>query len=316
MADLANLRRVAYDRAKQFVPGDTRMKIMRARLSVRQASARWRGLPDVLVIGAMRSGTSSMYKYLGYHPSVAPSLRKEVEYFTRYFDKPESWYRSHFPLKAREKAHSATRGGQLVTFEASPYYLLHRYAPERAAALVPDARIVVMLRDPVARAFSHWQHMVRHDIEKLPFEEAIATESERLAPEIRAMTNSPLHYSKIHYHFSYLARSRYAEQLPRWLDRYPSEQFVLVNSDALYSDPAGIYGQLIDHLGLPAWELTKFDNYSYLGADFGRADTKLTDEMRAQLTDEFAEDQAELAKLIATHGLRTIGMADGDPPTS
>jgi hypothetical protein len=299
MVDVARLRQVAMDRAKEVVPGDVRTKIVRARLRARVPSARWRGLPDVLVIGGMRCGTSSLYKYLGYHPGIAPSLRKEVEYLTRYHHEGEAWYRAHFPLSARRWAHRRTGGAELVTFEASPYYLLHPRAAERAAALVPDARIVVMLRDPVDRAFSHWQHMVRHGIEDLSFEEAVAAEPVRLAPELEKMAIDPTYFSPTHYHHSYLARSRYAEQLERWLAHYPADRFLVVSSDGMYADVAGTYGRVLDFIGVPRWEPETFENYSYLGADFGRATTTIDPGVREELTAAFASDQARLAVLTA-----------------
>src|SRR5690606_6491994 len=141
-------------------------------------------LPDFLVIGAMRAGTSSLYKYMGSHPAVIPSLRKEIKYFSsEYNQKNESWYRCHFPTGLDIRLLTSMRGTRIQTFEASPDYLLHPRAAARAAKLVPEAKIIVMLRNPVDRAFSHYQHMFRLGLETLPFEEAIVQEPVRLEAE-------------------------------------------------------------------------------------------------------------------------------------
>ncbi|HEX7131042.1 MAG TPA: sulfotransferase [Iamia sp.] len=296
-SDLAVLRQRAMDRAKQLVPGDARVRIVRTRLAARIPTARWRSLPDVLILGGMRCGTSSLYKYLGYHPGIAPSLRKEVEYFTRSFSEGEGWYRAHFPVAARRRAHRRLTGRDLVSFEASPYYLLHPHAPERARALVPDARLIVMVRDPVERAFSHWQHMVRHGIEDLSFEDAVDAEEARLAPEWERLAEDPTYVSTIHYHCSYLARSRYAEQLERWLAHYPADRFLVVSSDAMYADVGATYARVLDFMGVPRWAPKTFENYSYLGADFGPATSTLDPGTRSRLDAVFAADQARLAAL-------------------
>lgn len=297
--DLASLQQRGLDAAKKVVPLDARVRIVRTRLATRERTARWRGLPDVLVIGGMRCGTSSLYKYLGYHPGIAPSLRKEVEYFTKYHDKGIAWYRAHFPLEARRRLHAAVRRRPLVAFEASPDYMLHPYAAARAATVVPEARLIVMLRDPVERAFSHWQHMVRHGLEDLSFEDAVAAEDERLAPELARLADDPTYVSDVLHRHSYLARSRYAEQLERWRRHYPDDRFLVVSSDGMYADVAGTYGRILDFIGVPRWEPETFENYSYLGNPYGRADSTLASETRDRLTALFTPDQTHLAAITA-----------------
>src|SRR5918996_2928020 len=92
------------DRAKELAPLEVRRAAVKARLRSRRTTARWRQLPDVLIIGAQRSGTSSLYKWLRRHPNVVASLRKEIEYFSTDFAQGENWYRAHFPLALRRRA--------------------------------------------------------------------------------------------------------------------------------------------------------------------------------------------------------------------
>ena len=125
-----------------------------------------RPLPAFMIIGTMRGGTSSLFKYLESHPDTAASLRKEVNYFTRYWEKGPDWYRAHFPITRRRLA-----------FEASPNYLFHPFAAIRAEETVPDAKLIVLLREPAARAAIHYDHMVRLGFERRSFTRALESES-------------------------------------------------------------------------------------------------------------------------------------------
>jgi hypothetical protein len=230
---------------------DQKRRIAQARLRFREPTARWRRLPDLLVIGAQRGGTSSLYRYLGGHPQVEPSIRKETEYFSRRYAKGEVWYRGHFPLR---------RTG--LTFEATPDYLFHPRAAERAAATVPDARIVVLLREPVERAVSHWQHMTRLGFETGSFSEALAAESALVDGAFddvaagRTIDEGPL------LRYSYRLRGCYDEQLARWFEHYPREQVLVLRSEELFADPAASVSELERFAGLAPGRHIAFRNWS------------------------------------------------------
>jgi hypothetical protein len=230
---------------------DQKRRIAQARLRFREPTARWRRLPDLLVIGAQRGGTSSLYRYLGGHPQVEPSLRKETEYFSRRYANGEVWYRGHFPLR---------RSG--LTFEATPDYLFHPRAPERAAATVPDARIVVLLREPIERAISHWQHMTRLGFETRSFSDALAIESERVDGAFddvaagRPIDEGPM------LRFSYRSRGRYDEQLARWFGHYSRERVLVLRSEELFADPSASVSALERFAGLAPGRHVAFRNWS------------------------------------------------------
>ncbi len=133
------------------------------------------GAPAFVIVGAQRGGTTSLYRYLAAHPGVLPASRKELHYFTNRHDRGPDWYRSQFP---------PTPPGT-ITGESTPYYLFHPHAPRRLHAFAPDVKLIVLLRNPVDRAYSHYQLQVRRRHETLPFEEAIAREEERLAGELQ-----------------------------------------------------------------------------------------------------------------------------------
>ncbi len=161
-------------------------------------------LPDFIIIGTQKGGTTALFEMLAQHPGVSPSLVKEVHYFDINYHRGEHWYRRHFPL---------TESG--VSGEASPYYLFHPAVPDRLRALVPKARLIVILRDPVERALSHYFHSRRRGYETLPMLEAFEAEEARLAGQ-EAKLGAPDGVSYAHQHHSYVARSRYMEQLERW----------------------------------------------------------------------------------------------------
>jgi hypothetical protein len=222
-----------------------------ARMFVRRLQGPQRALPDFLIIGAQKSGTSSLYRYLAQHPQVRESVLKEVHYFDGGLEDGidtyalgPSWYRSHFPLK-REMA-----PGQL-TFEASPLYLLHPLAAERIAGLVPEAKLVAILRNPTDRALSHYFHNVR-DNDRRRFKEdlgvaaAMDAEDDRLAAVLAAGD----YKSEAYRAYSYKARGRYLEQLERYLGHFPPERLLVLTAEELFADPAGVMRRLCDFLGL------------------------------------------------------------------
>src|SRR5262245_42743754 len=218
----------ALDAATARIPLDVRHRIAQLRVQARTPTGGLRRLPDLLVIGAQRCGTSSLYRYLGRHPDVTPSLRKEVEYFSRRFDRGERWYRAHFAL---------ANGRSRLAFEATPDYLFHPFAAQRAAGVVPGARLVVMLREPIARAWSHYHHMVALGHEPLDFDAAVAAEPDRCAPDLRRLADDPYHDPVALLRYSYVARGRYAEQLSRWREHFPADRMLVVRSEDFFADP-------------------------------------------------------------------------------
>jgi len=208
-------------------------------------AAGWRG-PDFIVIGAQRSGSTSLYRYLTQHPLVSPAAAKEVKYFSFFHRRSWGWYRRQFPDELPP-------GGQ--TGEATPYYLFHPHAARRIKERAPDARLITVLRNPVDRAYSHYFHERRRGVETLSFEEAIASEAERLAGEAERMRADESYHSLAYQHFSYQARGHYVEQLRRWFDLVPRDRLLVLRSEELYADPAGTMDAVTAFLGLPPAQL-------------------------------------------------------------
>ncbi len=205
-------------------------------------------LPDFLILGAQKCGTSSLYHLLGGHPDVEPSKKKEVHYFDVNFRKGADWYRARFPPPAR-------RGGRpVLTGESSPYYLYHPHAPSRAAGLVPEAKLFVLLRNPVDRAYSHYRAALRHGRDSLGFEEALEAEMERLRGETERMLADGGYVSPEHQRFSYLAKGVYVDQLVRWSAFFGRDRMLVLKSEDFFERPWEALGRALDFLGLPDWQ--------------------------------------------------------------
>ena len=212
-----------------------------------------RMLPHFMIIGTQKGGTTSLYQYLIEHPCIAPIWIKEPHFFDIYFYKGVHWYRSHFPTTVEQYYARHIQKHDLITGEASPYYLFHPQAAQRVAKTLPRAKFILLLRNPVDRAYSQYQHQTRQEgVEPLSFEEALASEEQRLAGEEEKILRDETYFSFNHRHYSYLARSKYIEQLPAWMDVFPREQFLILRSEDLYTDPKAIVKQTLDFLGLPS----------------------------------------------------------------
>ena len=221
----------------------------RALRSYGTATASSRVLPSYLLIGAKRGGSTTLARSLAGSPGVqglfpAREQLKGPYYFDVNFAEGEAWYRSHFPT---ERALGAD-----IVGEASPYYISHPHAAERARQLVPDAKIICVLRHPVERAFSHYRERVKQGVETLDtFEAAIDAEASRIDGEVERMEREPNYVSWEHLNFAYCDQSRYAASLDRWFAHWPREQMLILRSEDLYADPAAVLDQTRAFLGLP-----------------------------------------------------------------
>jgi hypothetical protein len=252
---------VLTERARRSAPG--RLATEAARHGVRavgSATASFRPGPDLLVVGAKRAGTTSLWHYLRQHPGFLPLYPaaehlKGLYYFDVHYDRGERWYRSHF-FTAAWRAHRARElGHPTVAAEASPYYLFHPLAAARAHELLPGARVVVLLRDPVERAYSHWKERSRHT-ESLTFAEALLAEPLRTAGEERRLVEDPTAVSFAHRHQTYVAQGCYSTPLRRWFDAYGRDRVEVVVAEELFARPQSVVERLWGQFGLPAQPLT------------------------------------------------------------
>jgi Sulfotransferase domain len=246
-------------------------------------------LPSYLIIGAQRAGTTSLHRYLVQHPAVRTMLRtKGVHFFDTSYGRGMSWYASRFPTRAYGWYVRRRHGNRLITGEASPYYLFHPHVPSRVARHLPDVKLIVLLRDPVARAHSHFQHETARGFETLSFEEAIDAEPLRLGGELERMRREPLYNSFAHQHHSYLARGLYHDQLATWWSLFPGEQVLVLSSERFFAEPDRTFAQVLDFLELPAFTPPAYERHN--AYDYGR----LSEPVRRRLADHFREPNRRL----------------------
>jgi hypothetical protein len=214
-------------------------------LATRRWNAHGRVLPDFVILGAQKAGTTTLYTQLSTHPSVVPALRKEVHYFDA-APRPVEWYRAFFPRRRAMDARTASVGGAF-TGEATPFYLFHPAAPARLRATVPHARLVAILRDPVERAVSGYHHAVRMGDEARPIDVALDPANAEELPDAVEWYDDPACPARRR---GYLARGRYAEQLERWFAVMGREQVLVLETRQLAGGVA--LGKTLDFLGLAA----------------------------------------------------------------
>lgn len=258
--------------------------------------------PDFIVIGAQRSGTSAFYYHLAEHPNFMVSPTKELNYFNDCYYKGTLWYRAHFPTFAEKRRMLAKQGRRLITGEASPDYLFNPNVPRRVATTMPHAKLIVMLRDPVERAYSHYRLYLRIGKERRPFEEAIASDERRTRAAEREEARSGRPSGFYHGYDSYLGRSRYADQLEPWLRLFPWEQFLFLRSEDFYADPAAVLRQALGFLGAPADGLperltyARYDGHSVRPGESGA--TGMSGALREHLRAYFAPHNTRLYALL------------------
>lgn len=244
---------------------------MRGKLLVSLRQALGQGRPaDVVIIGGQRCGTRSLFQYLRGHSGVAAAARNEVHYFDLHHDRGPRWYAAHF---------SARPG--LLRLEASPYYLFHPLVPQRIADELPDARFLVLLRDPASRAYSHYQMMRDKGRETLSFEEALREEDSRLVEIGESASQLFLSCAR--------ALCRSARTVVRTL---PRERFLVTISEEMFSDGPSSIARVCDFLGLPRDRTAEYAHWN------ARSYPPLAAEAQRALGDFYEPHNRRLAKLL------------------
>jgi hypothetical protein len=262
-------------RGRRAIVEGVKSPLRKLRSEYRELTAPLRGLPSVLIIGTQKGGTTSLFNYLAQHPDVLPPLGKELHYFDFHHGKGLRWYRGRFPY-----AHSLR---DALTLDATPYYMMHPLAAERAARLLPGVKLIAVLRNPVDRALSHYQHEVRGGREPLPFAEALDQEAQRLVGEEDRLRRDPGYYSWNHHRYGYTRRGLYLEQLQRWMEHFPRSQLMVIQSEWLFRDPPAASAAVYRFLGLAPHRLESYE--TFLPGNYQRG---MPEPLRARLTEFFA----------------------------
>jgi len=260
-----------------------------ALMAYRRATWRSRPLPGLVIVGAQKSGTTSLLAYLSQHPQLVPAVTGTVHFFdggrradVDDYAKGESWYRAHFPA-------ARNLGPDSQAFEASPLYMFHPLVARRMFELLPHVKIVALLRNPSERAISHYFHEKRKGREELPIMQAMEAEEERLAPVLRTQDYKNQAFRS----YSYKSRGLYLEQLDRFLEHFSREQILLLSSEEFFRRPPRTLKRVFEFVGVDesfnVTDLTPRNVGNRPGVDPG---------VYEYLNDYFSEPNAALSELL------------------
>lgn len=248
-----------------------------------------RPLPDFILVGGQRCGTTSLFRALEQHAQIRrPALNKGINYFDLNYHRGERWYRAHFP---RGNKLGERRGNERLTFEASGYYMFHPWAPRRIGTDLPRVKIVAMLREPIERAYSAWKHETARGYETLPFEEAIAKEEQRTSDERTRMACDPEYQSHAYRHFSYAARGDYVPQLREFYSRIPRERIHIIYSEDFFRNPEEEFARFSRFLGIEPDPGLQFEQHN------ARPSGPMPDVSRNLLAERYKDQCEELMEL-------------------
>ncbi|MCW2775638.1 MAG: sulfotransferase [Nocardioides sp.] len=270
-----------------------RPPVLAVRDVVGRATAQRRALPSLLLIGGQRCGTTSLYQALAQQPHLfRPVWRKGVHYFDVAYDRGPDWYRSHFPRKSVLSRAAARHHTEAMCFESSPYYMFHPLAAHRIRSTLGAVRVVVLVRDPVERAYSAHAHELARGYETLPFEEALAAEDGRLRGEADQMVADPTYHSHAHRHQAYRTRGEYAPQLERLAGILGRDQIKVIDSHRFFREPEPVYADLLGWLGTRMVVDPEFERHN------ARPRLPLSDGVRLDLSAHFAPYDDQLGEWL------------------
>ncbi len=249
--------------------------------------------PDFIIIGVLKSGTTSLYEYLLQHPSIHACLVKEPNYFNiHYHDRPPEWYRFCFPSNWARFQAKKIKNKRFVTGEASATYYYSPYVPHRIKEYVPNVKLIVVLRNPVERAYSLYNKMVYHGFETLSFEEAIQMESRRIEGELEKMKNDPTYFSEKYLHHAYLDQGIYVDKLKEWYQVFSKDQILVLSTEDLANHTAKLFQDTIEFLQLESWTPSQYGRFNVYEKK------EMNEDTRKKLADFFKPHNERLYKFL------------------
>jgi hypothetical protein len=280
--------------AKNLFSEAFKTEIKKGLMGYQEATSSYRILPDWLVIGAQKCGTSSLYYYLQQHPDVItpPNIVKEPQYFNRNYSKGVNWYKSHFPTKLAARLHNSFLKRQCLAGEATPEYIYHPHAARRISEDLPNAKFIVLLRDPIERAHSHWRMQTRRNIETENFEQALELEEERINTGKFRMDQDENIWSDEWHDYSYKDRGIYVEQLEKWFNFFERKQFLIITSESLFENPRAAYSRVTEFLNLPSYDV----DFTPIGPGVNK--TRIRVETREMLKEFYMPFNERLGNLL------------------
>ncbi|MEV6637559.1 sulfotransferase domain-containing protein [Actinoplanes sp. NPDC051470] len=252
--------------------------------------------PAFLICGGQRCGTTSLYRALAAHPAILKAvLHKGVHYFDTSYHRGMAWYRGHFPMQRSAEKILQRYGVPAQTFESSPYYMYHPQAAARIAHDLPGTKLVVLVRDPVERAYSQHHHEVARGFEReRDFGNALALEPARLHRQEERLAQDPGYYSFAHQHHAYRARGEYARYLGGMAQHVGRDRIHVVESERFFTHPDEVYDEVLTFLGLP----THLDRPEFERHNARPRQSDMEPGIRAELTAHYAPQDEALSRWL------------------
>jgi len=263
----------------------------------RECTSFLRVMPDFIIFGAKKCGTTSLYNYLIQHPCIIPAKQKEIHFFgtgayTNY-NKGINWYKSNFPTIIQKRFFELFKRFAL-TGEASPHYISQKLVAERIYKCLPDVKLIFILRNPIERAYSHYNHKLTKGKEKSSFEEVVAMELAMLKKkntEICKEKTATTH----HYNYTgYISRGLYEQQLKKWFEFFPKKNLFFVLSEDLFKNPEEELNKLFKFLSLPEYRLKEYKKFRESANKSGNIDA----ECRKMLKEYYEPFNQKLYELL------------------
>jgi hypothetical protein len=242
--------------------------------------------PDFFILGAQKAGTTSLFRYINeFADNFISPARKELYFFTEKYERGINWYKAYFPNKKKNN----------ITGEASPSYLFYHKAPERIVQYIPKAKFIILLRNPIDRAYSQYQHQNNTNKTKaydpLPFHRAIQKDIKRFENKYYLKSKK---FNYIYKYFSYVSRGIYSTQIQRWLDYFPREKFLFIKSNDLFNNTEDELNKVFDFLGLKFKNKTNFNFKKYNKNNYN----EMSKETRKLLRKFYKPYNENLSKII------------------
>lgn len=248
-----------------------------------------RSLPDFLIIGGVRCGTTSLYYNLCHHPSVEKAAYDEIGFFDDNYHLGLNWYRSMFPTKNKMDA-IRKKTGNCITGEDTPFYIWNKDAVKRIKNLLPKIKLIVILRNPADRAYSNYHLSLREGTEKRSFENAIKQDIEFInnkKDKKEELTNQD-------FKTSYIAKGLYFDQLKTWFKMFDENQICTIFTEDLQKDPEDTMKKIFGFLQLPDFLIERFERQKMTNYN------EMNDDVRKDILQYYEPYNKQLSELIKT----------------
>jgi hypothetical protein len=245
----------------------------------------FRKYPDFIIIGSQKAASTFLHHYLSLNTNIKPPPIKETQFFNMNYDRGLSYYKSIFPIYKKGK----------MTFESTPDYLSHPLAPELCYKLLPNIKIIVTLRNPVERAFSHFNFVKSYGGEPkdMTFEKALSLETDRINDQLNLMESNRYNSAAIISRYGYKRNGEYSIHIKKWLEYYPIESFKFIDFDNIKKNKEEVLIDLCQFIEIPFEKVmsSSIKNKSIYN-------TKISEKTIKELSEYYNSHNTELYNII------------------